>query len=126
MRFDMPNYPCEFELPDEWWAEAGMAEWVRSGSAYCSSTAIRFVPLNKIQPPFRLRSVPKDWRGFDRRRLIKILAGFKAENDIEPVPLYENPPREFPPIQYQFQVIDGVHRFYASIAAGFECLPAVL
>jgi hypothetical protein len=22
MRFPMPNYPCEFEILDEWWAEA--------------------------------------------------------------------------------------------------------
>jgi hypothetical protein len=124
VRFAMPNYPCDFELPDEWWSEAGMQNWAPPGVAYNSTAAVRFVPLDQVQPPFRWHSVPKDWRGFDRFRLLKIFEGFKNGADIEPVPLYENPPREFPPIQYRFEVINGVHRFYASVAAGFECLPA--
>jgi hypothetical protein len=125
VRFAMPNYPCDFELPDEWWSEAGMQDWVPPGIAYKSTAAVSFVPLGHVQPPFRMHSVPKDWRGFDRLRLLKIFEGFKTGDDIEPVPLYENPPRDFPPIQYRFQVINGVHRFYASVAAGFECLPAM-
>jgi hypothetical protein len=31
---------------------------------------------------------------------------------------------EFPPASYAYRVRDGVHRFYASVAAGFTHLPA--
>jgi hypothetical protein len=41
---------------------------------------------------------------------------------MEPVPLLKLPA----PAPYAYRVRDGYHRFFASIAAGFECLPAVI
>ena len=29
MRAPMPNFPCVFEIPDEWWVAAGMAKFYR-------------------------------------------------------------------------------------------------
>jgi hypothetical protein len=46
--------------------------------------------------------------------------------EIEAVPLLELPVYEFGPNTYRYRVRNGFHRFYASIAAGFECLAAVI
>ena len=32
MRFPFPRFPADFELPDEWWSEAGMPGFARQGS----------------------------------------------------------------------------------------------
>lgn len=126
-RFQMPNFPCEFELPDAWLTEAGMDAFQPSASAYASTPSAVLVALREIEPPYRAPGHPKDWRGFDRVRLISVLKGIAAGAEIEPVPLRRLPEEAFPDFApYRFRVRNGVHRFYASIAAGFEHLPAVI
>ena len=44
---------------------------------------------------------------------------------IQPVPVTEIPFIDLDPSPYRFRVHDGFHRFYASVAAGFEALPTV-
>jgi hypothetical protein len=44
---------------------------------------------------------------------------------MEPVPLLKLPDGDFLRPPYGYRVRDGYHRFFASIAAGFECLSAV-
>jgi hypothetical protein len=61
MRVPFPRFPAEFEIPGDWWAEAGMPEFVRQTSAYRSTTD-NWVALDDIEPPFRLQSKPLDWR----------------------------------------------------------------
>ena len=51
MRYPVPNYPCEFEIPDAWLNEAGMDGFTRSAPAYRSTTAAVPVPLREIEPP---------------------------------------------------------------------------
>jgi hypothetical protein len=122
MRYPMPYYPCDFEIPDAWLNEAGMDGFTRSAPAYRSTAAAVPVPLREIEPPHR--TPEKHWRGFDRARLISVLKGIATGAEIEPVPLLELPPGDFPAAPYRYRVRNGFHRFYASIAAGFECLPA--
>jgi hypothetical protein len=124
MRYPIPNYPCEFEIPEAWLTEAGMDGFTRTAPAYRSTAAAVAVPLHEIEPPYRTPA--KDWRGFDRARLISVLNGIAMGAEIEPVPLLELPTGDFPPARYRYRVRDGFHRFYASIAAGFACLPAVI
>ena len=127
MHFPMPNHPCDFELPDAWLAEAGLAGFRPSRPTYNSTAAAVLVPLQEIEPPYRGPDTPKDWRGFDRVRLVKVLQGFVAGAKIEPVPLRELPEGDFVnPRPYRYRVRDGYHRFYGSIAAGFESLPGVI
>jgi hypothetical protein len=127
LRYPMPNYPCDFELPDEWLIEAGMANFIRARTAFRSTTNAVLVPLCEIEPPYRAHSHPMDWRGFDRTRLISILRGIATEAEIEAVPLVQLPAGDpLAPTPYRYRVRDGVHRFYASIVAGFECLPATI
>jgi hypothetical protein len=128
MRLLLPGYfPGEFEIPDEWLSEAGMSGFAPPASAYCSTPTATLVPLASIEPPGRLNTCPKDWRGFDRRRLIRLLKGFVAGDMIEPATVVRRLEQvEFPAVPYRFRIHEGFHRFYGSIAAGFENLPAVI
>jgi hypothetical protein len=122
MRYPMPNYPCEFEIPDAWLNEAGMNGFTRTAPAYHSTAAAVRVALREIEPPYRVPEL--DWCGFDRDRLISVLNSIATGAEIEPVPLLKLPPGDFSAAPYRYRVRNGFHRFYASIAAGFECLPA--
>ena len=128
MRFLMPNHPCDFEIPDDWWEEAGMNGFEPSANAYQSLSGAKLVALHDIEPPYRKKTVQKDWRGFDRARLISVLKGIATGATIDPVPLQSLPLGEalLVPAPYGFRVHDGYHRFYASIAAGFSMLPGAI
>ena len=119
----MPNYPCGFEIPDAWLTAAGMHAFTKKAPAYRSTAEAVPVPLREIEPPYRAPEHPKDWLGFDRERLISILQGIVSVAEIEPVPLLKLPPSDFPAAPYRYRVRNGFHRFYASIAAGFDYLP---
>jgi hypothetical protein len=125
MRFDFPHFPAEFEIPDDWWIEAGMPDFARESGAYKSTTADLFA-LDVVEPPFRLRTQPRDWRGFDRARTVSILRGFVAGATIPPIDLLILPAlKDIASRQpFEYRVLNGYHRFYASLAAGFEFLPA--
>ena len=126
MRFPFPLLPAEFEIPDEWWTEAGMTGFKPSGSAYRSTAAANPISLRDIEPPCRYPEHPLDWHSFNRARLISVLNGIAAGDTIEPVPVAELQPIEFLRNPYRYRVKDGFHRFYASVAAGFECLPVTI
>jgi hypothetical protein len=125
MRYPMPNFPCEFELSDDWLREAGITDFRPRTEAYLSTDDAVLVSLREIQPPYRLRSRPEDGAGFDRIRMIQLLKGFVAEANIPPVPLLQLPAGDHvAQVPYQYIVRDGFHRFYASVAARFTCLPS--
>jgi hypothetical protein len=126
MRHSFPLLPGEFEIPDQWWEEAGMNGFVPLGRAYCATTAAVLVPLREIEPPFRVPESAFDWHGFDHVRLIPILKGFVAGAKIPPVPLIKLPPTDVPHAPFGYRVHNGFHRFYASVAAGYACLPAII
>jgi hypothetical protein len=122
MRFAFPRYPAEFEIPDDWWIEAGMSQFVPQQRQAYRSRAETFA-LDEIEPAFR--TDPLDCNGFVRSRMVAILRGFVDDSELPPICLLVIPPRyEWPNNPFKYRVIDGVHRFYASIAAGFNCVPA--
>jgi hypothetical protein len=127
MRFSFPLLPAEFEIPDDWWSEAGMLKFTRGSSAYRSTAATTHsLALREVEPPFRFPEYSKDFRGFDRARMIHILARIAAGAEIDPVPVLILPAlADISKAPFRYRVLDGVHRFYASVAAGFEQLPAV-
>src|SRR6266403_135215 len=61
MRYPMPNYPCEFEIPDAWLEEAGMDGFTRTAPAYRSTAAAVPVSLREIEPPPRTRRKRLAW-----------------------------------------------------------------
>jgi hypothetical protein len=123
MRFPMPHFPSEFEIPDDWLSEAGLAGFEPYDSAYRSTTAVSFVPLTQVEPPVRFATHPLDSKGFVRARLVRLLKGFVAGDDIEPVEAMRLPVFEICGVPYRYRVCHGYHRFYASIAVGFDMLP---
>lgn len=124
MRYPIFNYPCDFEIRDEWLAESGMNGFSPTARAYLSDRKAPCIPLHDIEPPFRSPGVKKDWCGFDRARMVCILKGFVAGDRIPPVSLRTLPETLDSPSPYRFRVHDGYHRFYASLAAGFDLLPS--
>jgi hypothetical protein len=122
----MPHFPGEFEIPEEWLFEAGIVGFQPTGRAYRSTTTAVLVPLTAVEPVARYVTHPKDWRGFDRARLVRVLKGFVADDEIEAVPAVELPVHEIASSPYRYRVRDGFHRFHASIVAGFDCLPVDL
>jgi hypothetical protein len=118
MRFPFPLLPATFEIPDEWLAEAGFQAFLRAGDAFQSTGAAI------LRLPLRYPEHPKDFQGFDRVRMVRILAGIVAGDNIEPVPVFTLPQTDLPVAPFRYRLRDGLHRFYASIAAGFTCLPA--
>ena len=136
MHFLLPMFPAEFELPDDWWAEAGMTGFTPIARSFRSTAEATLILLRDIEPPFRNATAPKDWRGFRRADMISVFSGIATGAEIEPVPVTDMPqPREpsdpslswtVPRSPFRYRVKDGYHRFYASVAAGFECLPVLI
>jgi hypothetical protein len=124
-RFAMPKSPCDFEIPDDWWREAGMEGFQPTGACYAHAGIVATVSLLQVEPPTRNPDVRPEWRGFDRPRLISVLQGVVAGAELPPIPLevIANG-HEFPPAPFIYRVRDGFHRFYASVAAGFSRVPA--
>jgi hypothetical protein len=123
MRYPMPHFSCEFEIPDDWIAEAGAQAFSRGTAAYRTSAQACDTPLTEVEPPPRLAHVHLSWRGLDRDRFVRVLNWMVLGVPIEPVPVVEMPFVDLGSSPYKFRVRDGVHRFYASIAAGFTHLP---
>jgi hypothetical protein len=68
VRFAFPRHPAEFEIPDDWWAAAGMSDFTSLRSAYNSASG-EPIQLVHIEPPFRPRNVHPTSNGFNRERL---------------------------------------------------------
>jgi hypothetical protein len=126
MRFRFPRLPAEFEIPDALWIEAGMTTFRPLATSYRSTPDAVAVPLREVEPPFRNPEVMRDWRGFGRARMIGVLSGMASGAEMPPVPVVALPPAGDPAAPFAYRVCDGFHRFYASVAAGFEMLPVVI
>jgi hypothetical protein len=128
MRFRFPLLPAEFEIPDSWWTDAGMTAFCPGAPSYRSTPHpnVIAVRLREIEPPFRNPGVLRDWQGFDRARMIHVLRWMASDAAIQPVPVVKLPPADDPAGPFAYRVCDGFHRFYASVAAGFELLPVVV
>ena len=118
MLFTFPQTQIKFDIPDDWWNDAGMAGFRPSARSYAfqetSSWPLLVVPLSDVNPPTRSPGV----RWFCQRRMERILRGFVAGDLIPPITVHEPPGAAI-----RYAVRGGFHRFYASVAAGFECLP---
>jgi hypothetical protein len=129
MRFAMPIYPCEFELPDDWLAQAGWLDaaghriFLPTDIAYHSTPDATPIDLKLIEPLGRYHGYEKDFRGFDRARMVNILSGFVAGDTIEAPEAIELPIRDWCQGLFRYRICDGVHRYFASIAAGYSEIP---
>jgi ParB-like chromosome segregation protein Spo0J len=109
----------EFDLPDEWWAAAGMVGFVTYRTAYRRSAVRRtmFLRIDQIAVPPRAAGVPD----FERDRMVSVLDAIRRETTLPPIEVVE-------PISdlYSHRLYHGRHRLAASIAVGFSLVPAVV
>jgi len=121
---------ARYELDDEWWAEARMAQFVPIRRAFRHDPEafpqfqVIEVPVDAVRPLERRLShgVFNDSpsAGTARERVVRILTGFRDDSPIPPVEvvrLADGP--------YAFELYHGAHRFYCAVAAGFTAVPAV-
>lgn len=121
MKFDTPRAIDSFEIPDEWWSFAEMPYWRATSTLYpysVSSQSVQRVLLTDIEPPKRSADIPL----FKKFKLVPVLMAFQSpECSLPPVEVESltNEP-------YYYRVVNGLHRYYASVAAGYTYLPVVV
>ena len=118
-----PPSSFAFEIPDEWWIFAEMNAFSSGEDStylYKFSDEIRAVSLADIEPPKRFPGVPL----LKKHRLVSLLLAFSSPDGcaLPPVQIFLKDPSG----PYRFEVYDGCHRFYASVAAGFVELPVLI
>ena len=77
------------------------------------------VSVAEIEPIRRAHEC--DAGGFYRDRLVSVLKGFVSDIELPPIEIHELPSGVF-----RYGLRGGFHRYFASIAAGFTEIPAVV
>jgi hypothetical protein len=121
-KFIVPGSTIEFEIPGDCWQFGDMENFRPATTFYLYSqrdVVVQTVPIAEVRPPERDVGVV----GFHKNRLPPILLAFTSDRCAVPaVPVRElagsNP--------YRYEVLDGYHRYYASIAAGYTRLPVLI
>lgn len=118
MRCLVPGTPMEFEVPDEWWIEAGMRDFSPISEHYCTDLSVcsEVVTFEELKPP--LREGAQFWFR-DRKTVVEILAGMRTGEELEPIEVWSRAKSD----SNKIVVRDGFHRFYLSIAAGYRKIP---
>jgi hypothetical protein len=122
MKFPVPASSDHFEIPDEWWTFAEMTCFTPSPGSYYPYASgfsdVRLIELVSIEVPRRNDCVAL----FKKYKLLPILHAFHSpECALPPVQV-----SEIPESPGQFRLINGVHRYYASSAAGYSLIPSVV
>jgi len=121
-KFIVPGSSVEFEIPDAWWQFCDMENFRPATSFYLYSQrddGVQTVPILDVRPPERNDGVA----GLHKNRLAPILLAFTSDRCAVPA----LPVRELANIKpYRYEVLDGYHRYYASVAAGYTRLPVLI
>lgn len=109
----------KFDLPDEWWAAAGMVGFVTYRTAYRWNDVRRtmILRIDEIVVAPRGAGVPD----FERNRMVSVLDAIRREATLPPIEVVE----AFSDL-YSHRLYHGRHRLAASIAVGFSLVPAVV
>ena len=109
----------QLEIPRDWWTFCEMEDFKPKSRYYPCATprgqTVEVVPLADVEPPQRSPGTPT----FRKYKLVPILLAFRS------------PECRLPPVQveaascgsYRFKLLNGFHRFYASVAVGYSHLP---
>ena len=126
----LKHHGLEIELDSAWWAEAGMEDFAPTSRTYSvdSSAAgdhrIFEVSIEDVREVSRTPGVGvfnDNEQMSARERVLQILRGFNTGTKIAPVKVVCEPPGS----RYRYKLVNGTHRFYCSLAAGFSHVPAV-
>jgi hypothetical protein len=117
-----------FAIPDDWWEEAGTVSFVPNSQAYPTKPfderpdwPIILVPPRDLEPPRRDPGFELDFGGFNRARMIGVLREIASG-----LPMCAIEVEEHPLGSPAFRLRHGFHRYYASIAVGFERIPVAI
>jgi len=117
MRYVIPGTKTEFEIPDEWLRSAGMEHFVPNAEHYytdlraCSDVVL----LEEIEPPLRTGEF---WFR-NRESVVEVFNKMRAGENLEPIEVWSRHKKN----SAKLIVRDGFHRFYLSIAAGYQRIP---
>lgn len=121
MKFTVPCGDAEFEIPDEWWTfcEAERGSCPAAYYPYRPEVEnVQIVGLEQIEPPQRSAGVEL----FKKYKLVPVLLAFRSPEcslpPVEVVALWQS--------TYNYRVINGCHRYYASVSVGFTHLPVIM
>jgi hypothetical protein len=110
-----------FDIPEDWWAFADMPDFKPASEYYpCGQRDgdVQIVPLADIEPLKRNLGVSL----FEKCRMVPVLFAFQSRFcDLPPIELHPNGAGQF-----RYRVSNGCHRYYASIAAGYTHIPALV
>ena len=119
MQFKTPGGES-FEIPTDWWLFADMQTFSRDG-ARCfpvdPAVVADLVSIADIEPPARDPGVAP----FKKAKLVPILMAIAASNSLPPIQVRK---MQSSP-SYRYQVYDGFHRYYVSVAVGYPMVPII-
>jgi hypothetical protein len=123
------HHDFKLKLEDDWLISAGATDFVPTASAYmvdqtlCKDRRLCLICIEDIGPVRRAPGVPyfnaKDGLTA-KERAIQILRGFVNGDALPPVELLKTSAGE-----HAFELKDGLHRLYLSLAVGFTHVPAI-
>jgi hypothetical protein len=127
--------PIEFDIPDEWWEEAGMVGFIPASASYSAmlppypfdadipDLPSSLVAVADIKPVIRdLKRVPGAPLFASKERLVRILQGIRENAELPPIHVTEVAETG----GHLYNLCSGLHRFYACAAVGFTHIPAVV
>ena len=113
MRYVSHDY-VEFEIPDTWLVCSGLTGASLAGDHFVLDDAEAVLDIRLVSSPVRKPGV--QW--FHQDRMLPILTAFVSNQSLPPVDVDQPPQGPLP-----YRVRDGLHRYYASVAAGFRRIP---
>jgi len=127
------HHGLSVDLPDDWWLEAGMTNFTPKTRAYrvkpddAQNSTFYEVRIQDIEPLDAARHSISIFRDdIDncipaRERVMKIFRGFQNGDTIDAVRVLPTAPGS----PHKYRLVDGTHRLYCSLAAGFTDIPTV-
>jgi ParB-like nuclease domain len=104
------------DVPDELLAECGLIRGGAAAESYrCNDKLAVLIPTTEVIGPSARRKLNRD-------TLANILNGFRQGHAIQPVEVFYETATQ----PHQFVLLDGFHRWRASLAYGFRELPCLL
>ena len=127
------HHELEFELPDEWLAEAGLFDPIITRDCYLPDLKatrgqdVFNVPIDSVEPLIE-RAARKGVFCDDnttgetvKQRVLRILRRLKTNQKIEPVKVVHS---RLPGFSYKLS--EGCHRFHCAVALGYKSVPATM
>lgn len=103
----------EFSIPGEWLQRSGAEGFRPQEAHFTSAAAAEICDITSIKSPRRAEGV----RWFDETRMVSVLSGIVTGASMPPINVHRRPGGQV------FELRDGFHRYYASIALGLAEVP---